>query len=299
VQWSGVVALVLASLLWGTTGTTATFLPDDVSPLAIGASTMGIGGALLFLVSARDALGVLRDRTARRWVALGAVGVFVYPLAFYAGMDLAGVAVGNVVALGSGPVFAALLEWLWERRPLSARWALSTGLAVAGIAMLGVGKEVDAGAGPLDTVAGVGLGLLAGLAYALYTYASSRAIGRGLPSRGVMGSMFGLGAILLLPVLILTGAPLLQSWNTVGIAAYLAIGPMFIAYLLFGVGLRSIRSSAATTITLLEPVVATVLAVMVVGERLAPVGWAGLALVLAGLTVLVTARRGPKMAERL
>jgi DME family drug/metabolite transporter len=299
VQWSGVVALVLASLLWGTTGTTATFLPDDVSPLAIGASTMGIGGVLLFLATARGAIAVLRDRTARRWVALGALGVFVYPLAFYAGMDLAGVAVGNVVALGSGPVFAALLEWLWERRPLSGRWAVSTGLAVLGIVLLGVGKQVDAGAGPLDTVAGVGLGLLAGLAYALYTYASSRAIGTGQPSQGVMGAMFGLGAVLLLPVLLVTGGPLLQSWNTVGIAAYLAIGPMFIAYLLFGIGLRSIRSSSATTITLLEPVVATVLAVVVVGERLAPVGWVGLALVLAGLTVLVSARRGPKMAERL
>ena len=298
-QWSSVLALVLASLLWGTTGTTATFLPDDVSPLAIGASTMGIGGILLFLASARGAIGVLRDRAARRWVALGAAGVFVYPLAFYAGMDLAGVAVGNVVALGSGPAFAALLEWLWERQPLSGRWALSTGLAVLGIAMLGVGKQVDAGAGPLDMVAGVGLGLLAGLAYALYTYASSRAIGLGQSSRGVMGSMFGIGAVLLMPVLLLTGAPLLQSWNTVGIAAYLAIGPMFVAYLLFGMGLRGIRSSAATTITLLEPVVATVLAVLVVGERLAPIGWAGLALVLTGLTVLVTARRGPKMAERL
>jgi len=98
VQWSGVLALVLASLLWGTTGTTATFLPDDVSPLAVGASTMGIGGALLFLATARRAIGVLRDRTGRRWVALGALGVLVYPLAFYAGMDLAGVAVGNVVA---------------------------------------------------------------------------------------------------------------------------------------------------------------------------------------------------------
>ena len=298
-QWSSVLALVLASLLWGTTGTTASFLPDDVSPLAIGASTMGIGGILLFLASARGAIGVLRDRTARRWVALGAAGVFVYPLAFYAGMDLAGVAVGNVVALGSGPVFAALLEWLWERHPLSGRWAVSTGLAVLGIAMLGIGKQVDAGAGPLDMVAGVGLGLLAGLAYALYTYASSRAIGLGQPSRGVMGSMFGLGAVLLMPVLLVTGAPLLQSWNTVGIAAYLAIGPMFVAYLLFGMALRGIRSSAATTITLLEPVVATVLAVLIVGERLAPIGWVGLALVLIGLTVLVTARRGPKMAERL
>ena len=298
-QWSGVVALVLASLLWGTTGTTASFLPDDVSPLAVGASTMGIGGVLLFLASARGAIRVLRDRAARRWVALGAVGVFVYPLAFYAGMDLAGVAVGNVVALGSGPVFAALLEWLWERRPLSLRWALSTGLAVLGIAMLAIGKQADDGARPLDTIAGVGLGLLAGLAYALYTYASSRAIHAGQPSQGVMGAMFGLGALLLLPVLLVTGAPLLQSGNTVGIAAYLAIGPMFIAYLLFGIGLRSIRSSSATTITLLEPVVATVLAVVVVGERLAPVGWVGLALVLAGLTVLVTARRGPKLVERL
>ena len=40
---------------------------------------------------------------------------------------------GNVVALGSGPVFAALYEWLGERHPLSRRWAVSTGLAVAGI----------------------------------------------------------------------------------------------------------------------------------------------------------------------
>lgn len=300
--WSGVLALVLASLLWGTTGTTASFLPDDISPLAIGASTMGIGGLLLFAATSRVAVGVLRDPEARRWVLIGALGVFVYPLAFYAGMDLAGVAVGNVVALGSGPVFAALLEWLVERRRLDRRWAASTALAVLGIVLLSAGREPDAATGRGEIVAGVGLGLLAGLAYALYTYASGRAVRAGggrHPTRGVMGSMFGAGAILLLPVLIVTGAPLLQSWGTVGIASYLAIGPMFIAYLLFGVGLRGIPSSRVTTITLLEPVVATVLAVTVVGERLAPVGWAGLALVLAGLTVLVSARRGPKTAPRL
>ena len=84
----------------------------------------------------------------------------------------------------------------------------------------------------------VALGLLAGAAYALYTYASSRAIRSAQPSRGVMGAMFGNGAVLLLPVLLVTGAPLLQSWSTVAIAGYLAIGPMFVAYLLFGAGLR-------------------------------------------------------------
>jgi DME family drug/metabolite transporter len=296
---SGVLALVLASLLWGTTGTSASFLPDDVSPLAVGASTMGIGGLLLFAATSRVSIRVLRDPGSRRWVLIGAIGVFVYPLAFYAGMDLAGVAVGNVVALGSGPVFAALLEWFIERRRLDLRWAVATALAVLGIALLTLGKEVDAAAGRGEIVAGVGVALLAGMAYALYTYASSRALSGGAhPSRGVMGAMFGVGAVLLFPVLIVTGAPLLQSAQTVGIAAYLAIGPMFIAYLLFGIGLRGTRSSTVTTITLLEPVVATVLAVAVVGERLAPVGWAGLALVLVGLTVLVSARRGRKTAER-
>ena len=295
---TGIVALLVASLLWGTTGTTATFFPRDVSPLAVGASTMGIGGLLLLATAPRLSLTVLRDRSGLRWAALGAFGVFVYPLAFYSAMQLAGVAVGNVVALGSGPVFAAVFEWIGERRPLSRRWAVSTGLAVLGIAGLALGRQASSGAGPVGSHAGaavgIGLGLLAGAAYALYTYASSRAIQSGQPSRGVMGAMFGMGAVLLLPVLLITGAPLVQSWSTVAIAGYLAIGPMFAAYLLFGIGLRTVRSSSATTITLLEPVVATLLAVLVVGERLQAVGWIGLLLVFAGLAVLVTARHQPK-----
>lgn len=290
---SGIVALVVASILWGTTGVTATFLPGSVSPLAIGAATMGLGGVLLFLTAPRLSRGVLRDPVARRWAAIGAIGVVVYPLAFYTGMDLVGVAVGNVVALGSGPVFTALLEWLVERARLSTRWLVSTVLAVLGIALLALGRETggDAGASPALAVLGVGLGLLAGLAYALYAYASSRAIRAGHPSRGVMGGMFGLGALPLLVVLVVLGGPLLQSPTSIGLTAYLALGPMLVAYLLFGIGLRSVRSSTATTITLLEPVVATVLAVVVVGERLSVVGWAGFVAVLVGLAVLVTARR--------
>jgi DME family drug/metabolite transporter len=243
---SGAWALVLASLLWGTTGTAASFLPANVSPLAVGASTMTLGGALLFATSARSSWAVLRDATSRRWVAIGALGVVVYPLAFYASMDLAGVAIGNVVSLGSGPVFAALLERVFEKRRLSALWLGCTGGALVGILLLALGGHGAAGSGGA-VVPGILLGLLAGLAYALYTWASSRAIQSGQPSRGVMGSMFGLGAVVLLPVLLVFGGPLLQSTLTIGVAAYLAIGPMFLAYVLFGIGLRTLRSSTATT----------------------------------------------------
>ena len=284
---SGAWALVIASLLWGTTGTAASFMPQSVSPVAIGAATMAIGGVLLFAFSARGALGAIRDGASRRWLVVGALGVVVYPLAFYSSMDLAGVAIGNVVSLGTGPLFAALLEWLFERHGLSRLWAICTSIAKAGVVLLALGGH-GVGAGS-NVLAGVFLGIAAGLSYALYTYCSSRAIRSGQRARGVMGGMFGLGAVVLLPVLLVTGAPLLQSVPSVALTAYLAIGPMFIAYLLFGIGMRTMRSSTATTITLLEPFVATLLAVFVVGERLDVVGWVGLALILLSVTVLATA----------
>ena len=61
--------------------------------------------------------------------------------------------------------------------------------------------------------------------------------------------------------------------------------------------MRTLRSSTATTITLLEPFVATLLAVIIVGERLEPLGWVGLGLILISVTVLATARQ-PRAKRR-
>lgn len=308
------IGIVLAALLWGTTGTAASLLPASVSPLATGAATMCVGGLLLALTAPRQAAAVLRGGGASwRWIVPGALAVVAYPLAFYSSMSLAGVAVGNVVSLGTAPLFAALLERLLDpaarRRRLDRRWAASAGAAVAGVALLatfGHGGSTDAGSpgsvgasaaatsatsGPGSTfLVGVALGLLAGLAYATYTYTAGRLLDLGHSSRGSMAAQFGVGAVVLLPVLLLTGAPIVETGSSVGVHLYLALGPMFVAYLLFGAGLRTVSSSRATTVTLLEPVVATLLAVLVVGERLAPPGWLGLALVLAGVAAVVTSR---------
>lgn len=289
-------ALVLASILWGTTGTAASFFSAGVSPLAIGACTMAVGGLLLFVVSVRSSLAAMRDRRALPWLLLGAIGVFAYPLAFYSAMDLAGVAVGNVIALGSGPVFAALFEWLWERHPLSKRGAISTCVAIVGVVVLGLAGHGEGGGA--NVTLGVLLGLVAGAAYALYTYSSTRVIRLGHGGGATMGATFGIGAVGLLPVLLITGAPLLASAGNVGIAAYLALGPMFLAYVLFGRGLGALRSSTVTTITLLEPVVATLLAVIVVGERLSIFGWLGILLILGAVSALVSARPDHKTSRR-
>lgn len=290
-------ALVLASVLWGTTGTSATFLTGGVSPLAIGATTMTLGGALLFATSARSSLAVVRDRSHRGWLLAAAAGMVVYPLTFYAAMDLAGVAIGNVVSLGSGPLFAALLEWRVGRQRLTLRWMLSTAVALVGVALLvggghGAGSVVDPATVPL----GVLLGLAAGAGYALFTYAAGVIVRAGHGGRATMGAAFGLAAVPLSVVMLVTAAPLVATVTNAGIAVYLAVGPMFLAYVLFARSLRELRSSTVTVVTLLEPLVATLLAVAVVGERLEAAGWVGLALILVGVTVLSTARHPRQMA---
>jgi DME family drug/metabolite transporter len=106
-----------------------------------------------------------------------------------------------------------------------------------------------------------------------------------------MGAVFGLGGILLLPVLALTGAPIITSGSNPVVAAYLAIVPMFLGYVLFGCGLATVAASTATTVSLLEPAVAALIAVVVLGEHLPPIGWLGLGLLFASLLITATNTR--------
>ena len=289
-----VVWVVLAASLWGTTGTAAFFLGPDVSPLAIGAVTMGVGGVLLALWGGLATLALWRDRQSRRLLIAGALGTIIYPLAFYSGMATAGIALGNVIALGLGPLTAALLEWGVDRRRPSLSWWVASTAALAGIAVM-AGAKVELGGGrPGNVVMGVGLAAVAGLAYGAYTYVFGKLADTGHPPRAVAGGVFGAGAPILLAVLIVTGAPLVATPERAGLVAYLVLGPMVIAYLAFTAALRTLRASTVATIALVEPVIATALAVLIVGEVLGTSAVVGIGLVLISLVVFSTTR-GPQL----
>lgn len=279
--------VLVAAVLFGTTGT-AQALGPDASPLAVGAARIVVGGALLLLAARVLRAALPRDRRA---IAGIAAGIAIYQLAFFAAVDLTGVAVGTVVAIGTGPAVAGALGALLNGEQLTRRWAGATALAGAGVALLVLGGADDASIDPF----GIVLAVVAGAGYGTYTVVSKGQLARGAAPEGVMAAGFGSAAILLLPVLALAGPSFLAEPGGLALALYLGAIPTALAYVLFARGLRHLSSGETATIVLAEPVTAAALGVTVLGETPGALGIAGAGLVLAGLAVLaLPGRRHPE-----
>lgn len=284
--------VLLAALCFGTTGT-AQALGPEAPPAVVGAARIAVGAALLVLV-ARWLAPRARGRWPWRAVLVGAAGVAGYQVTFFAAVDATGVGVGTVVALGSGPLFVGLLSRALHGEPLTRRWTAATGLAVAGVTML-VAPGADATIRPL----GLALALGAGLSYAGYTVAAKSLLGAGHAPEAVMARLFTLGAAALAPVLVLADPGELASPSGFALALYLGAVPTALAYVLFARGLRRLQAGEVATLTLAEPLTATALSALALGERPAAVALAGVALVLAGLVVLAAPNRDARATEPL
>lgn len=94
-----------------------------------------------------------------------------------------------------------------------------------------------------------------------------------------------MGNLLLLPILMVNGGNLFATKLNTAVALYMAFIPMFIGYICFGYGLKTIHASKATLLPLFEPAVAAVFAVIVVGESISRWGWMGLFLIMICLVL--------------
>ncbi|RRY11744.1 DMT family transporter [Brucella anthropi] len=292
----GVTAIIVASTIWGTTGTAATFAPE-VSAAAIGAAAMGLGGLAQAAIAWRGLIAS-RKALADQWRVLlvGAVCVAIYPLAFYGSMRMAGVTIGTVISLGSAPLLSAGIEYRQSGFRPSLRWLAGAIIGIVGMVLLSMSEDGGGHASSAEgsTLMGALVGLVAGFTYALYSSCARQLMQGGISSTTAMGATFGIGGLLLMPVLLATGGPFLASWNNAAVGLYMAFVPMFLGYVCFGYGLSRVETSVATTITLFEPVVAAFFAVVIVGERLSALGWFGVLLVVICLVCITIPTRSQK-----
>ncbi|BFM24403.1 DMT family transporter [Microbacterium sp. che218] len=286
------LAILAAALCFSTTGTAQALAGVDASPLAVGAARIVVGGGILGLLAllrrrptpARTASpGIVPSRgSLAGLIALGAVGVLAYQPLFFLGTRDNGVAIGTVVALGSAPIATGIADAVRLRRVPSSRWMLATAIALAGVILV---SGVTGGAVAL-TPGGLLASAGAGMSYALYTVCGKALIERGWDSTRVMGTVFGVAAIASAPVLLLAGSAWLLTPNGLALTLWLGVVTTTIAYLLFGWGLARLSAVTVSTLTLAEPLAATLLGLFVLHEQLTPVSAVGLTLIAVGLAVV-------------
>jgi drug/metabolite transporter, DME family len=294
--------VLLGAAAWGSTGTAAHFAPAGASPASVGAARIALGGMLLLAIalatagSRRAVAGLLSGGlVARAVLLLAAAAVAGYQVCFFTAVRDTGVAVGTVVAIGSAPVFAGALSRLTGGSRPGRGWVMATASAVAGCTVLITNGHPagTSGAGASAASvrpAGVGLALAAGLCYAIYAVAAARLISAGSGATSVMGVLFGAAAVLSSPLLAASSPSWLLTGRGFAVTAYLGVVTTVLAYLSYGRGLRTVPAPVAVTLGLAEPVVAAILGVVVLAERLTAPAVVGLVLVGLALGTLVGAR---------
>jgi DME family drug/metabolite transporter len=273
----GVLGVLAAALLFSTSGTSKELLAPDAGPPSVAAVRLLVGaaGMAAFVVWRRSGTAWLRlMRRPLVWVM--ALGVAGYQAFFFIGVQAAGVASGTLVALGAAPFLAGVLGCFVGESAPGWPWAAATTVAVIGLVLL-----TGSGQAPLG---GVLAALAAACSYAIYTVFGARMSRAGEDPSTVLAAAFTIGAALLTPFLL--GAGWLWSLPGLALAAWLGLGATTVAYLLFGLGLPLLQPGHIATLTLVEPVGATLWGVILLGERLSPLGWVGCSLIVVAVAIV-------------
>jgi len=299
----GLVLVCLAAVSWGTTGSVMALLAREgtPSPLLVGWARMAGAAPCLLLAIALVPPGTTArcEWRPRDWAKAALLGAAMaaYQVCYFWAVPRTGVALTALLAICSAPLMIAAGAALAHKdRPTPATLAALL-LAVAGTALVLLGPRVDGAAASGFTAGGFTAGtfaagafaaLGAGLSYAVYAVTAKGLLARIAPLP-LAALTFTLAALLLTPVLAFTrgaAAQLAAGWP---LLLYLGVVPTAAAYVVFGAGLRRVTVTTAGIATLVEPLTAATLGVLLFGERLSTVAWAGAALLLGALGLLAWA----------
>ena len=283
---AGYLLALAAGATWGTTGPLSTGLYRLMPATSIGFWRVLMGTVCLALWG----LGFRRELfrvDARGWLLVGVGGgllVALFEIAYQFAIAGAGVA-GAAAMLYTAPVIVAVLARVLLKEALTTTRVLLALLVMAGVALTVTGgSNAGAEAARLGIGAGIAGGLLSALSYALTTLLARFAV----PRYGAVRVLFleALGGILILGfVLTLSGhapmpPPSAAAWR--GLAA-LTAGSVLAANFLFFAAVKRIEAAPAAVAATIEPVVGTLLALLLFNQRLSALGSLGLLMVVGGV----------------
>jgi DME family drug/metabolite transporter len=277
----GIFAILGAALCFGTTGTAQQLGAPEISPLAVASARLLCGSLFLFLFASfqRKSRGDIRMPVPDLIVC--GVGIGMYQLTFFSAVHSTGIAIATVTALGAAPTLSALVAFLLMREKPQKVWYLGTAITILGIVLVGTARGIDS-----FNRKGVALAALAGFGFAIFNVICRRSLNRGAQDLWLTATTFGVAALVSMPFLFVQNPSWILTSKGFFTVLWLGLVTTSMGYVLYMYGLKRIESSLAATVVLAEPATATVLAAIVIGEKLVLQSYIGIATVALGILYL-------------
>jgi DME family drug/metabolite transporter len=285
----GISAVALGTIIWGTVGPVVKLFPEGTEfQYSLIRNLTGTTALWLLVLFSKNKKRYTKQDIVPILVA-GTGAALFFPL-FILAFQLTGVGVAAVVSIGVAPIFVGLIAWIALKQPPGKQWAIGTLIAVTGVVAL----NWPSGDNTVN-VLGIGFALAAAFGY------SMQATGMGMISRNhtpfqCVAPMFTIGTLFQAPLSYGKDFSFLQDPVLLLGALYGGIVTVALAYAFFIYGIARIGAATAVTVGLMEPLTASILGVVLLGETVSAIGIVGSVLILTGLVVV---SRPPKEPAQL
>lgn len=269
------IYLVFAAILWGSSFPVITYALREVSPMLLVVLRFGLAFLLLTI---RFRTG-LRDIFRRDVFLLSIPNALSFILQFRA-QELT-TASKTALFVNSSPIFVVMLSLLLFRSRLKRRQLVATAIAMAGVVVTSTGLDFS-GLGVINR--GDVLGVLVGLCWAVFIVSSGNAVNKYGALQLARGLYFWT-AVMTLPLLL--GEHVRFAWSATPAIVYMVVFTTIIAYACYLHGTRSVAPVATSIIILIEVVVAFGISHFFLGESFTAIETAGVAMVVAGVTLVL------------
>lgn len=239
---------------------------------------------VILLIFNRKAF-VIRMRDIWCFIGTGIVSVAFFSFCYFQTMILTSLSVAAIL-LYTAPTFVTLMAAVLFKERMTGRKGIALLLAFLGCVLVtGIGGQ-EMNIVPLGILTGLG----SGIGYALYSIFGRYAIERGYTSMTITLYTFLFAAIGTMPfvsypkvISSFAENASLALW-TVGLIILTTVAPYFV----YTLGLSYMEAGKASVIASIEPVVATLIGVLVYKETLSVMGIAGILLVFGSIVLINT-----------
>ena len=275
----GISAVALGTIIWGTVGPVVRLFPEGTEfQYSLIRNLTGVSALWLFVLFSKDKRRYTKQDIVP--ILVGGIGATLFFPFFILAFQLTGVGVAAVVSIGVAPIFVGLIAWIALKQPPGKQWAIGTVIAVSGVVAL----NWPSGDNTVSFL-GVAFAMAAAFGYSMQATGMGMISKRHTPFQSV-APMFTIGTILQAPLSYGRDFSFLQDPVLLLGVLYGGVVTVAIAYAFFIYGISRIGAATAVTVGLMEPLTASILGVLLLGETVSIVGLVGSVLILAGLVVV-------------